>query len=278
MKTTDKEWLAFTFRVTDREVPHEELYSRVGPKTKMRWSRNNNGGHLRLGTYESEIRYFSSLGENEKGSENEEAGLSVRIARERRELRFLYPILSWHLRLGRTSALLIALPYVGLAREMLAHGRLRIEGEVEFAAPNLETVYTNIIGNKVASIDEALASDRALMLVRAGRVNFAADSNLRAAVLLGDNVFESVLYKKLAPSLDQTGDVWLGTDVARMAFWGATRRRIVAQLDRYGNFKVRVGGGGERLGLLAELIASIHKQDALEWREKFPPFRVQELS
>jgi hypothetical protein len=160
---------------------------------------------------------------------------------------------------------------------VIGRSRMRADGEVEFAAPSLERVYTAVINNKVSSIDEAVASERPLMLIRAGRVNFADDTNLRAAVLLGDNILESVLYKHLSPSLGPSGAVWLGADVARMAFWGQTRRRIVVQLDRYGNFKLRVGRGGERLGLLGEMLESVQKEGALGWCDKFPAFRMQEL-
>lgn len=277
MKSTDKEWLAFAFRVAGKQADADvELYNRIGPKSKVRWSRTSGTSRIRFATFESEIRYFATPRDEEDQDENDL--LAVRTVRDGRQLRFIYPMVSWRLQLEEQAALLLAVPYVALAREILARSRLRFEGEIEFAAPTLEKVFTSVIHDEVSSIDEALKSDRLLMLLRAGRVNFAADANLRAAVLLGDNVFESALYKQLAPSLDETGEVWLGADVARMAFWGATRRRLVAQLDRYGNFKLRVGSAGERLGLLAEMIEAIGEQGAIEWRGKFPALRVQELS
>ena len=277
MKFIDKEWLAFAFRLTEKgNVSEADLYGRVGSKSRVKWSREAEN-QLRLAAYESEIRYFSTLRDDDSDEEESES-LGVRIIRRGGTLRFRYPILTWRLRLPKKPILIVAVPYVGLAREILGRGGLRFESEVEFAAPNLEKVYTAVMDNEVLSIEEALKSDRALMLVRAGRVNFAADTNLRAAVLLGDNIFESALYKHLAPSLNPEGAVWLGTDVARMAFWGPTRRRIVVQLDRFGNFKIRVGSSGERLGLLAQLITFVQEQSALEWREKYPALRMQELS
>jgi hypothetical protein len=111
MKPTDKEWLAFAFRVIDSSNAEDvDLYKWVGPKSVLKWKRDNPQSRMRLGAYESEVRYFAAIDQAEQVDENEKEPLSVQVVRSNRQLRFVYPVLSWRLRLQRHAVLLVAVP------------------------------------------------------------------------------------------------------------------------------------------------------------------------
>jgi hypothetical protein len=188
-----------------------------------------------------------------------------------------YPVYVDELKIGRRRVYIVGTPYVDLNREIWRETNLATD-VISFLATSIENLFRDILRRSPKNIDEALDSGSTMTLLRAARVNFADDPNLRGAILVGENIMQSRLYKHLSPRIGGGTAIWLADAVAKIGFWGTSRRRVVIQMDRFGNFRLRPGIGGNRFPFFKEFLAHLSKIDGMNWRSQLPSDHVLSLA
>jgi hypothetical protein len=275
MKTYLREWIVSVAGTRDSGAQDLRSFcKKLVSNRRVRWRFTTDESGPAYGRIVSQTKYFlaepAPNGDAESRDEPKQVRRGITPAYE-------YPIYVDSVRLGRRTAFLIAVPYVDLHREIWRTTRL-IDVGASFAAPAIEEVFRDIKRHSPRSIDEALDSTASLTVLRGARVNFADDPNLRGAVLVGENVMQSRLFKQLSPNIGGGGSVWLAVAVAKIGFWGSLRRRVVIQMDRFGNFRLRPGAGGLRLIHLKDFLRHLDDIGAIRWRIEVPTDRVIELA
>lgn len=278
MNTHQREWIVTVVSAESAGASTlREFCAALIPRTRVRW--NTAAGterHTAYGRFITPVKHFATeideAGSKESGSTFEPA-----IVREGGSVRYEYPIYIGHLATELSPAFFVTAPYVALNREIWKTSRLAAN-DLHFLAPKIDKVFGSLLRHSPPALDEALAGSAPLTVLRGARVNITDDQNLRGAVLVGENVMRSELYKHLAPSLDGTGPVSLADAVAKVGFWGVLRRRIVVHMDRFGNFRIRPGMGGTRLIYFSEFVAHLQRIKAFTWRNRLPLDRVLDLA
>jgi hypothetical protein len=230
---------------------------------------------LIAGSYRSKIKHFmGDLPDSaDRSPRNEIREITVDGARY-----FEYPIYAG-LAVLEHPVVFVGAPYVNLSRDIWTGALRKPFASGEYMAPKLGEVFHSIAARKVANVEQALSKRDSLTILRSGRINITNDPNLHGVVLIGNNVMQSDLYKHLDPVIDEeSGLAWLSRTAAKFGFWGTARRRIVVRLDRFGNYRMRPGIGGERLLDFADFLRFLDTIQAVDWRRDFPGSRSTEMT
>lgn len=275
MNTHQREWIVSVASVKDATTRDIRKFSaQLVRGSRCQWQFRSGDEAPVYGRITSSAKYFTAELDSSDNIQNPYEPTEVRRGKA---TSYEYPIYLDELNIGRRSCFIIAAPYVDLIREIWRKTHL-VETGVSFMAPSIELMFEDILNHSPKSIDEALDGRSSLTVLRGARINFADDPNLRGAVLVGENVMQSRLYKQLAPALGGGGPIWLAEAVAKVGFWGSLRRRVVVQMDRFGNFRLRPGAGGIRLVHFKEFLHHLADINAITWRPELPVDRVLNLA
>lgn len=159
------------------------------------------------------------------------------LIRKGQQISFGYPGYLATASSGKLSgALLVLLPYSGLAREFWQ----------EYVLPGRPTAF-EFTRSDVGALFHRLqkhAEDTANIQLKLGRALVHNDPNARVVILRGQNILDSKLYKLLfGPRAEGLGLTFDDT-YSRVGYYPVEGRSLTIFLDRYGNFRLRPGRFG----------------------------------